>query len=108
MLNWCTLALVKRGYLVISYTSNTVFTGSHYDTWTVRDFQEKILGSAGPQVFIFCCQNKYSGRQKLYLRFNGFSFVKDNGLSLVYVFPKKRVTLGARLATMHENLVATE
>ena len=23
---------------------------------------------------------------------NGFSFVKDNGLSLVYVFPKKRVT----------------
>ena len=23
---------------------------------------------------------------------NGFSFVKDNGLSLVYVFPKKKVT----------------
>ena len=23
---------------------------------------------------------------------NGFSFVKDNGLSLVYIFPKKKVT----------------
>ena len=58
----------------------------------VLDFQKKILGPAGPQVFIFCRQNKYSGRQKLYLRINGFSFVKDNGLSLVYVFPKKKVT----------------
>ena len=56
------------------------------------DFQKKIVGPAGPQVFIFCRQNKYSGRQKLYLRINGFSFLKDNGLSLVYVFPKKRVT----------------
>ena len=56
------------------------------------DFQKKILGPAGPQVFIFCCQNKYFGGQKLYLRINGFSFVKDNGLSLVYVFPKKKVT----------------
>jgi len=58
----------------------------------VLDFQKKIVGPAGPQVFIFCRQNKYSGRQKLYLRINGFSFLKDNGLSLVYVFPKKRVT----------------
>ena len=33
---------------------------------TVLDFREKILGPAGPQVFIFCRQNKYSGRQKLY------------------------------------------
>ena len=29
-------------------------------------FRKKILGPAGPQVFIFCRQNKYSGRQKLY------------------------------------------
>ena len=56
------------------------------------NFQKKIFGPAGTQVFIFCHQNKYSGRQKLYLRINGFSFVKDNGLSLVYVFPKKKVT----------------
>ena len=56
------------------------------------DFQKKILGPAGPQVFIFCHQNNYCGRQKLYLRINGFNFVKDNGLSLVYVFPKKKVT----------------
>ena len=53
---------------------------------------EKILGPAGSQVFIFCSQNKYSGRQKLYLRINGFSFAKDNRLSLVYVFAKKKVT----------------
>ena len=63
------------------------------------DFQKKIVGPAGPQVFIFCRQNKYSGRQKLYLRINGFSFLKDNGLSLVYVFPKKRVTyLGGQVS----------
>ena len=58
------------------------------------DFQKKILGPAGPQVFIFGCQNKYSGHQKLYLRTKGFIFLKDNGLSLVYVFPKKKVTWG--------------
>ena len=56
------------------------------------NFQKKIFGPAGTQVFLFCHQNKYSGRQKLYSRINGFSFVKDNGLSLVYVFPKKKVT----------------
>ena len=56
------------------------------------NFQKKIFGPAGTQVFIFCHPNKYSGRQKLYLRINGFSFLKDNGLSLVYVFPKKKVT----------------
>ena len=56
------------------------------------DFEKKILGPAGPQVFIFCHQNKYSGHQKLYLRINGFSFVTDNRLSLVYVLPKKKVT----------------
>ena len=66
--------------------------GLFVDSIAVLDFQKKILGPAGPQVFIFCRQNKYSGRQKLYLRINGFSFVKDNGLSLVYVFPKKKVT----------------
>ena len=56
------------------------------------DFQKKILGPAGPQVFIFCHKNKYSCRQKLYLRINAFSFLTNNGLSLVYVFLKKKVT----------------
>ena len=32
---------------------------------------EKILGPAGPQVFIFGRQNKYSSCQNLYLRING-------------------------------------
>ena len=61
------------------------------------DFQKKTLGPAGPQVFIFCRQNKYSGRQKLYLRINWFSFAKDNGLSLVYVYAKKKVYLGGQV-----------
>ena len=34
-------------------------------------FRKKIWGPAGPQVFIFGRQNKYSDRQKLYLRING-------------------------------------
>ena len=35
------------------------------------------------------------------------SFVKDNKLSLMYVFPKNKVTyLGARLANSRENVVA--
>ena len=37
---------------------------------SVLDFQKKILGPTGPQVFIFGHQNKYSSRQKLYLRTN--------------------------------------
>ena len=37
----------------------------------VLDFQKKILGPSWPQVFIFGRQNKYSSRQKLYLRING-------------------------------------
>ena len=61
----------------------------------VIEIQKKIVGPAGPQVFIFCCQNKYSGRQKLYLRINGFSFVKDNGLSLEYERRESPI-LGAR------------
>ena len=34
------------------------------------DFQKKILGPGGPQVFFFGRQNKYSSRQKSYLRTN--------------------------------------
>ena len=69
------------------------FNHNNFNALTaVLDFQKKILGPAGPQVFTFCHQNKYSGHQKLYLRINGFSFVKDKGLSLVYIFPKKKVT----------------
>ena len=43
----------------------------HGRVYTVLDFQKKILGPTGPQVFIFGHQNKYSSRQKLYLRTNG-------------------------------------
>ena len=53
------------------------------------DFQEKILGPAGPQVFIFSARTSILVA-KNYI--NVFSFVKDNGLSLVYAFPKKKVT----------------
>ena len=41
----------------------------------VLDFRKKILGPAGPQVFIFGRQNKYSSRQKLYLRINGIQYI---------------------------------
>ena len=54
---------------------------------------EKILGPAGPQVFIFCRPNKYSGRQKLYLRINGFSFVKDKQIIISVRFPKEESRL---------------
>ena len=37
---------------------------------SVLDFQKKILGPGGPQVFFFGRQNKYSSRQKSYLRTN--------------------------------------
>ena len=76
--------------LITKHSSNSA-PGSTFSI-SVLNFQKQILGPVGPQVFISCCQNKYAGRQKLYLRINGFSFVKDNGLSLVYVFPKKKVT----------------
>ena len=52
----------------------------------------KNIGASWLPSFIFCRQNKYFGRQKLYFKINGFSFVEDNGLSLVYVFQKKKVT----------------
>ena len=42
-----------------------------FEAKPVVDFQKKILGLAGPQVFIFGRQNKYSSHQKLYLRING-------------------------------------
>ena len=38
---------------------------------TVLNFQKKILRPAGPQVFIFGRQNKYSSRQNLHLKING-------------------------------------
>ena len=37
---------------------------------SVLDFQKKILRPGGPQVFFFGRQNKYSSRQKSYLRTN--------------------------------------
>ena len=64
---------------------------SEETTCTAR-LSEKNIGASWPPSFHFCRQNKHSGRQKLYLRMNGFSFVRDNGLSLVYIFPKKKVT----------------
>lgn len=37
----------------------------------VLNFQKKISGPAGPQVFSFGRQDKYSSHQELYLRING-------------------------------------
>ena len=46
------------------------FPQPHRYSCTVLDFQKKILGPGGPQVFFFGRQNKYSSRQKSYLRTN--------------------------------------
>ena len=73
----------KAKKILLSYLSSLshfegLFTGDdetkkHKGTKTLAQCStsEKILGPAGPQVFIFGHQNKYSGRQKLYLRING-------------------------------------
>ena len=47
------------------------YFNDNFVQYTVLDFQKKILGPAGPQVFIFGRQNKYFSHQKLYLRTNG-------------------------------------
>ena len=96
---WCFHSSCEFDIYFVVLPSEIVFGVIKDNSSSVLDFQKKIEGPAGPQVFIFCRQNKYSGRQKLYLRINGFSFLKDNGLSLVYVFPKKRVTyLGGQVS----------
>ena len=86
-------------------------------------FRKGILGPAGPYVFIFGHQDKYSSRHKLSSRKNRIQCTKGllmnpqkivNKLqkveiSLAYAFPKKVTNIsGASLATRRENLVATE
>ena len=53
---------------------------------TVLDFRKKSWGQLVPK-FSFSVARTSILVAKNYI--NGFSFVKDNGLSLVYVFPKK-------------------
>ena len=64
---------------------------------SVLDFQKKILGPAGPQVFIFGRQNKYSSLQKLNLRLTEKEWFR---LSLELSFERflleARLTAGAR------------
>ena len=74
------------------YKKNTCTLFPQISTLPTARLSEKNTGASRTPSFHICRQNKYSGRQKLYLRINGFSFVKDNGLSLVYFFPKKKVT----------------
>ena len=92
--------MIKTLNAIVYILSITVTFGSCLmialqEAWKSKNrarLSEKSLGASWPPSFHFCCQNKYSGRQKLYLRINGLSFVKDNGLSLVYIFKKKKVT----------------
>ena len=51
--------LLEKAYFIVKTTDPAM---------AVLYFQKKILGPAGPQVFIFGRQNKSSSRQKLYLR----------------------------------------
>ena len=52
-------------------------------------FRKKSCGQLAPSFSFFAARTSILVA-KNYI--NGFSFVKDNGLSLVYVFPKKKVT----------------
>ena len=54
--------LLEKAYFIVKTTGLAM---------AVLDFQKKMLGPAGPQVFIFGRQNKSSSRQILYLRSNG-------------------------------------
>ena len=59
--------------IYICFFSDTFMSGSVLEFgWSIAvlNFQNKILGPAGPQVFIFGHQNKNSSRLKLYLRTN--------------------------------------
>ena len=51
--------LLEKAYFIVKTTGLAM---------AVLDFQKKMLGPAGPQVFIFGRQNKSSSSQKLYLR----------------------------------------
>ena len=54
--------LLEKAYFIVKTTGLAM---------AVLDFQKKMLGPAGPQVFIFGRQNKSSSRQISYLRTNG-------------------------------------
>ena len=51
-------------------------------------FRKKSWGQLAPKFSFFVARTSILDA-KNYI--NGFSFVKDNGLSLVYIFPKKKV-----------------
>ena len=53
--------LLEKAYFIVKTTGLAM---------AVLDFQKKMLGPAGPQVFIFGRQTKSSSRQKLNLRTN--------------------------------------
>ena len=55
----CQKKLLGKAYFIVKTTGLAM---------AVLDFQKKMLGPAGHQVFIFGRQNKSSSRQKLYLR----------------------------------------
>ena len=48
----------------IGATSQDTQDKTHHKIISLLDFQKKMLGSAGPQVFIFGWQDKSSSRQK--------------------------------------------
>ena len=54
--------LLEKAYFIVKTTGLAM---------AVLDFQKKMLGPAGPQVFIFGRQNKSCSRQISYLRTNG-------------------------------------
>ena len=87
------------------YSIHTVY--NRYNFWQLPDdcfargmkiyiqcstFRKKSWGQLAPKFPFFVARTSILVTQKLYLRINGFSFLRDNGLSLVYIFSKKKVT----------------
>ena len=85
-----------QSHFSLSFRNKTVYNEILV---SVLDFQKKILGPAGPQVFSFCRQNKYSSPQKLNLR-----LTEKECFRLLFELSFERFLLEARLtAGVREN-----
>ena len=89
------VTIIWHKYLTLSciYICICISTTCSCTVWVniyaVLDFQKKSWGQLAPKFSFFVARTSILVA-KNYI--TGFSFVKDNGLSLVYVFPKKKVT----------------
>ena len=88
----CTIVM----YLSFFYFRTKAYSAVHKVNWSTcqcSTFRKKYWGQLAPKFSFFVARTSILiAKNYNYLRINGFSFAKDNGLSLVYVFAKKKVT----------------